>query len=482
MPKQTRSSPRWKHILITVLVLVLQACSNGSGTGIGGTGYSGEPITTTGVITGFGSIIVNGIEFETTRARISVDDAPADEADLKLGMVVTVSGVLAQNATDRALAERVIFDDDVQGPVEAITDDPGGQYRILTVLNRRIRVDRTETVFDHVDFDTIAVGDLVEVSGFPDADGTLRATRIDKKAVFVPGGSRVEIKGTVSNLAGNNFTLGRYSIDFTSADLSEVPGGRLVNGLTVEVEGTLSGERITALRIEQEDDDDLFDDDGGKVKVEGIITDFRDIGQFRIGAVTVDASAARLEPADLPLRNGIRLEVEGVMVGGVLKATEVSAYMPNVVIEAQVVAVNRESGQLSMGYVPGSLTIQTTQSTRWDDDDDFDIDTVREGEFLEIYALADGNGAITASRIERITPDDDVIQGPASNCSPGQSITILGLDFVLDDDITEYEGNDEELPSAASFCRELAETSAFVTLEDDHDHRDGVADEVELAD
>ncbi len=481
MPITNRRPPHWKRTLATTLLAaLLHACSNGSGTGIGGTGFSDEPITTTGVITGFGSIIVNGIEFDTAQAQISVDDAPANESDLKLGMVVTVSGTVSADTRDRAVAHQVVFDDDVQGPVESVTDSPDGRQRILTVLNRRVRIDRTETVYDGVDYATIAIGDLIEVSGFADADGSLRATRIEKKAVFVPGASEIEIKGTVAAVTGTTFRLGRYTVDFSGADLTEV-GGRIIDGLTVEVEGTLSGDRITALRIEQEEDDD-FDDAGGKVKIEGIVTAFTGIGNFQVGDFTVDAANARLEPADLTIRNGMRLEVEGYMVGGILRATEISAYRANVVIEARVVAVDAASGTLSMGFVPGVLRVQTTASTRWDGGNGPGIDALRAGDFLEIHALVDAADNVVAARVEPVDADSDRLQGPVSRCIPGEAITVLGLDFVLSDGITEYEIGDDEVSSSAVFCREMSRTTAFVIVEDDEDRRDGIADEIELAD
>ncbi len=50
----------------------IAACS--SGTDVAGIGGSG--VTSSGTITGFGSIFVNGVEFETSSSTFNVDDNP----------------------------------------------------------------------------------------------------------------------------------------------------------------------------------------------------------------------------------------------------------------------------------------------------------------------------------------------------------------------------------------------------------------------
>ncbi|MBI4293187.1 MAG: hypothetical protein HY661_17065, partial [Betaproteobacteria bacterium] len=80
-----------------LITAILTACGGGGGggailsaltgsSGLGGTGIS------QGVITAFGSVFVNGIEFSTGGATVKIDDNPGLESDLKIGMVVTVRG------------------------------------------------------------------------------------------------------------------------------------------------------------------------------------------------------------------------------------------------------------------------------------------------------------------------------------------------------------------------------------------------------
>ena len=70
--------------------MALTACGGGgsqvSDGGISGTGISVGPIT------GFGSIISNGIEFNTVNANISFNGEQGTSTQLKVGMLVTVDG------------------------------------------------------------------------------------------------------------------------------------------------------------------------------------------------------------------------------------------------------------------------------------------------------------------------------------------------------------------------------------------------------
>ena len=128
----------------------------------------------------------------------------------------------------------VVFDGEVQGPIESIQAGQDGDSQLLVILGVSVIVERTGTVFDGVSFDALAVGDVLEISGFPENGGIVRATRVEKKGV-AGGATEVELKGIVANLAGETFTLGQYTVDFSAADLSDIPGASLADGASVEV-------------------------------------------------------------------------------------------------------------------------------------------------------------------------------------------------------------------------------------------------------
>jgi len=96
---------KMKRSIISISIASLLAACGGSGSSDSpnlGTGTTPAPtppvsttVTTTGVITGFGSIIVNGVHYQTNGSAISTDDSPAAiEGDLAVGMMVTIDGTL----------------------------------------------------------------------------------------------------------------------------------------------------------------------------------------------------------------------------------------------------------------------------------------------------------------------------------------------------------------------------------------------------
>jgi hypothetical protein len=467
-----------------LIVTVVVGCGGGgggdssvanNGGGIGGTG-----ITSSGTIDAFGSIFVNGVEFETDTASVVLDSNTATESDLRLGMVVTVRGSVDDTGS-KGKADSVEFDDDVQGPITAISAHADGSSKTLMVLGVTVLVDKVSTVFDDVSFATLAVDDVVEVSGFYNAAGELVATRIEKKENFTAGVSEIEVKGLVTNLSATEFMLNSFVVDFSAADLSDVDGGQLSEGLNVEVKGTLNGTVITASEIEQEDG--LFDDDENKVSIEGLITDFVDASNFKIAGQQVDASAAELEPAGLVLQNGLKAEAEGPVVNGVLQATSVEARSGEIRLSAaiQSLTVSGTSGNITLGFAVGTLSFAVNAQTELRDETDafetLQLADLRTGHFLEVHGLLSGTDIIaTEVRLDEV--DDEVIQGPVESFVSGSEITLLGLTYPTPGEI--FEDAADQFISSADFFSQLTE-GQVIKIKDEQ-AANGVADEVEFED
>ena len=101
-----------------------------------------------------------------------------------------------------------------------------GDTLLLTVLGIEVIVERTSTVFEDVSFETLAVNDLVEVSGFYGDQGRLRAT-FREEVRFTAGVSEVELKGIVSAVAEHNSPSRKYVVNFGGADLPVFPAALL---------------------------------------------------------------------------------------------------------------------------------------------------------------------------------------------------------------------------------------------------------------
>ncbi len=79
------------------LTFTIAGCGGGSES-FAGIDAGGTPtrvgVVSKGTISGFGSVIVNGVRYDTASAAISVEGSPATQSDLKVGHVVVVHGTL----------------------------------------------------------------------------------------------------------------------------------------------------------------------------------------------------------------------------------------------------------------------------------------------------------------------------------------------------------------------------------------------------
>ena len=102
-----------RALLHSALTAVLVSCGGGDG-GIGGTGAADVSV---GGITAFGSVWVNGVEFQThTGTTVRIDDSVRSESDLRVGMVARIDGSIA-NATASAITVKSAL----KGHVETVS-------------------------------------------------------------------------------------------------------------------------------------------------------------------------------------------------------------------------------------------------------------------------------------------------------------------------------------------------------------------------
>lgn len=224
-----------------------------------------EPITSSGEITRFGSVYVNGTRFETRGAEIRVDDIAADEQALDVGMVVTVEGEV-NPATGEGHATAIRFDADLEGPVTdvSLTSTDGVTEGTIDVLGHTVEVTadtRFEGEGNITSLDQLTTDTRVEVSGWGDGQGTLTATRIEVE----DDDDDIEVRGTISDLntVDDEFTLnGRITVDYSNAELDD--DLELANGLVVEVEASAfdtGSNTLIATEVEEEERGDGRDDD-----------------------------------------------------------------------------------------------------------------------------------------------------------------------------------------------------------------------------
>ncbi|MCG8668345.1 MAG: hypothetical protein MI867_02950, partial [Pseudomonadales bacterium] len=113
---------RFGKILMTVLAgLLLVNCGGGSSGSSGGLQIGGIDRlgVSAGTVTGFGSIFVNGVEFDTDDADFDIDDddigSSQDDLDVGDTVIVTFDPDVAGN-----VALTVFSDEAVEGPIDSI--------------------------------------------------------------------------------------------------------------------------------------------------------------------------------------------------------------------------------------------------------------------------------------------------------------------------------------------------------------------------
>jgi hypothetical protein len=322
-----KASDPQRCILILMAALLLICCAQGGG--VGGTGFVNQ-----GAISAFGSLVVNGTELDTSNAVVIVNGQNVGTGDdivetyLRIGMFVTVDGFENKN-TGAAVASRVRYNKNVEGPVEDIRDIDAITKEIL-VLGQTVIVNTT-TAFQGTTFATVVLDDVVEVSGQIDDSGTLWATYFQKTGDFIPG-AIVEVAGLVANLDTDleTFEINDLAVDYSLADLSKLPGGELTEGLMVEVEGNLDNAGGQMLATEIEPADELDIDDADTIEVIGFVTDFVSIFEFTIGQqlVTTNADTLYVDGEPEEIAAGVKLEAEGRLIDGILYANEIEFWQP----------------------------------------------------------------------------------------------------------------------------------------------------------
>lgn len=296
--------------LAATAVFAASLAGCGGGVGVGGTGsYASGPIS------GFGSVIVNGIRFDDSGARIETEAGDTlRRGELALGMFAEVDGgaIGGSAAEPTATATRIRIASALVGPVTA----RDAATQTLAVLQQPVRI-TASTVYAATlpdGFASIGAADVLEVHGFYDAGAAaIVATRIEKR--LLPP-LAYKLRGVVRSLdaAAHTFAIGGATFSYASP-LQPVDGSYVL----LSVETTPVGGAWVVRRI---DDGRRQLPDLERAEFEGTVTAFTSSRQFSVNGQPVDASTASF-PDGEAIALGTQVEVRGTMVAGTLRAAEV---------------------------------------------------------------------------------------------------------------------------------------------------------------
>jgi len=310
------------------LGMLLQAC--GGGGGDGGQQFNGSSSQiAAGVVTGFGSVFVDGVEIEDAKASVITEDKDGNPGNsvLQMGQNIRVEH------DGKGTASRVTVDAAIIGAVSAIVS--GTQS--LTVAAQKVNVNGDAKVGPltvwaggYASMADVKAGDLVQVHGSPVYDSASKtyqvvATRIQKAATI----ASLKINGKISGLdtATKKFTLNNLTVSYASAALRP-SGAALSNDTPVTVYapiGALSGSALAASNIKLNNLQNTATA-ASQAQIGGQISRYDSAaGSFEVQGVKVLVGAAAINPSSARLVNAAYVQVKGTLnADGSVAATSIN--------------------------------------------------------------------------------------------------------------------------------------------------------------
>jgi hypothetical protein len=358
--------------------------------------FDGEAVVTQGVITGFGSVYVDGVEYETDDAEFTVNDENSDETNFEVGMVVELSGLSrADGLTGKATS--IKFSETIRGEIENIDLT----NNLLMVMGQSVLLTDETNIKDTM-LEDLIVGNIVSISGTLNDEDILVATLLHKKA-----DAKDEIANLVYRLSGEvesldieslTFLLGDISIDFTNAEVTGLEDSAVIEeGLFVKVAGiqvvedSLGGKTLVVdkLKVVKSDVRNI----GDKFVFEGFIheVDF-DNNLFVVNRHVISLSEdtqyllGNLELLSSGIRIGVRAiqtEEEGLVADTILFLHEPNAFLDGVVDD-----INIDNNTFSIA----GITFYVNGRTNFEDESDadvkyFSLDDISIGDYLDVHGF-----------------------------------------------------------------------------------------------
>ena len=316
---------------------LLGACGGGAGSADAPTDLETAPASDVaqvqGTITGFGSVIVDGVRYDDSSAKVAFNvdpgnTSPATLGDLKMGHRVDAKLV------DGKLTDLVVSFA-MMGPVDSVKLAQGSFVVFGQAINLVLTGSSPTALEGFATLADLAAGDLVKVAGVVNADKTITATRVERRAPDAL--AKIRVTGIVGDLnpSAKTFTFGvdkKLLVNFANATVLPA-GATIANGNTLAVYAEVpatTGSATPTLTAKTVEVLERKLPDGVEVSVGGPVSDFQSLSHFKIGEVLVDASTATLidgtTAADLV--NGAKVYAKGKVKNQVLVATTLKVSKP----------------------------------------------------------------------------------------------------------------------------------------------------------
>jgi hypothetical protein len=294
--------------LLAALVLV-SACGGGGSAAVGTVSGVGSGGTGSGVVTGFGSLIVDGMRRSDAAAAYSTEAEQGTAATMSLtGAMLGQSAEFAYDANGNITS--VLMSPEIVGTVTAVAASSITILGTTITANTDAALGPVTSFVGYTSLASVQVGDRVEAHGLLKADsqGTpyLQATLIVQK----PAAVGVRITGIVSQYSASagSFVIGNETVALGSATITPA-GVALANGQLVTVWSNSApvGNVVSAAYIRIKRPAPA----SGNVTLSGPISNYVSNASFQIRNVTVDAGSASVTPSGATLGNDRYVVIAG---------------------------------------------------------------------------------------------------------------------------------------------------------------------------
>ncbi|MGH1439288.1 MAG: DUF5666 domain-containing protein [Cellvibrionaceae bacterium] len=268
-----------KYLILFIVLFFQISCGGGSTQdGTGRPPNNERQVTSVGAITDDATLTVNGVEYDTSQAEVTIDNEEGAIDQLSLGHIVVVNGTLDESG-QTGTADNITFNTTIFAPIESISKT-NEENKSFIVLGQTVNT-TADTLYvgeDFNHFDDIRGEGNLRIVGFVSENGSLVATYIEKVSLNpndIPGQSGIpfyELNGEIKNLntANATFEINNAQISYSDAAVVDT----LSNGIEVEVlmsqlnsEDNLSAEFVNVINIDFGDESDL-------VELEGLVQFF----------------------------------------------------------------------------------------------------------------------------------------------------------------------------------------------------------------
>ena len=315
-------------LALVALLASLASCGGGStvaingGVGTGGTGIS------TGTVTGFGSVVLDGTPYNSASS-LYYAGTDQDAEEQTTSTAVGLGDRLEIRLDANGQPTKVVIDPELMGPVSDLSANG------FTINGVRVQINTNPaagpiTYYSGLNgFSSLSNGMQLEVHGAFGLDssgqGYVQATRIEQ----LPSSNPVtRLTGLVTHLDGasNIFQIGNRTVQFSAATQISPAGQALANGQLVNVWSnvppTANGVILAgAIGVR------TLQGSSGQTQIGGLVAQLTG-NHFTVSGIPVDASAPTLVSAVQGLFNGAYVVVQGnaIATTGMLVATGLRAY------------------------------------------------------------------------------------------------------------------------------------------------------------